>query len=190
MVKVKRKYSYDCTIGIGYLTNGDNDDRIIKFAELGLELGVDYSQFRPMLLGWASTGPFYKSKNTSNLINKSQKLFNNENYFVVTSEHKYDMIMNITIERNYSLCHGESFSSVIAADKKMYVCCHMRGNKKYAIGDLTKNTIEEIWNSNQRKSALNNIDVNSFECPPLCRHDNTNRFLHELTMVPSHKNYI
>ena len=151
---------------------------------------VDYSQFRPMLLGWASTGPFYKSKNTSNLINKSQKLFNNENYFVVTSEHKYDMIMNNTIERNYSLCHGESFSSVIAADKKMYVCCHMRGNKKYAIGDLTKNTIEEIWNSNQRKSALNNIDVNSFECPPLCRHDNTNRFLHELTMVPSHKNYI
>ena len=66
----------------------------------------------------------------------------------------------------------------------------MRGNKKYAIGDLSKNTIEEIWESDQRKSALNNVDVNSFECPPLCRHDGTNRTLHELTVIPSHKNFI
>ena len=100
------------------------------------------------------------------------------------------MIDNDTIGRNYSLCHGESFTTVIAADMKMYVCCHMRGMEKYSLGDLRKNTIKEIWDSKQRVDARDNVDVNSFDCPPLCRHDGTNRFLHELTILPTHKNFI
>ena len=189
-VKIKRENEYKCTFGIGYLTHGDNDDRVEGFARLGSELGVDFSQYRPMLVGWASTGAYYKSKNTVDLIRKAQEKYSNENYSVISSEHKYDMIERDTIKRDYSLCHGESFTTVIAADKKMYVCCHMRGMKKYAIGDVTKNTIKEIWESNQRKNALGNVDVNSSDCPPLCRHDGTNRILQELTIVPLNRNYL
>jgi hypothetical protein len=66
----------------------------------------------------------------------------------------------------------------------------MRGIKKYAIGDISKNTLREIWDSKMRKDAISNIDVNSFDCPPLCRHDGTNRFLEQFTVLPTHSNYI
>ena len=186
----KIKDQYDCTVGIGYLTNGDNDDNLMEFARLGSEWNVDFAQYRPMLVGWATNDCHYKSKDTTRIIKEAQEKYNREGYAVLCSEHKYNMIDNDTIDRNYSLCHGESFTTVIAADMKMYVCCHMRGMEKYALGDLRKNTIQEIWDSKQRMDARDNVDVNSFDCPPLCRHDGTNRFLHELTVLPTHKNFI
>ena len=186
--KIKEKYT--CSVGVGFLTNGDNDESLMEFARLGSEWNVDFAQFRPMLVGWGTTDCHYKSKDTTRIIKEAQEKYNRDNYSVLCSEHKYSMIDNNTIGRTYSLCHGESFTSVIGADMKMYVCCHMRGIEKYIIGDLRKNTIKEIWESYQRKNAISNIDVNSFDCPPLCRHDGTNRFLHELTVLPTHKNFI
>ena len=190
LVRVKKENNYECTIGMGYLTNGDNDGRLKGFAKLGSELGVDYTQYRPMLVGWGTENCHYKSEDTTGIIREAQDEYERDDYSVVWTEHKYEMIDANTLGRDYSVCHGESFTTVIAADKKMYVCCHMRGIEKYAIGDLTKNTVEEIWNSHQRRDALDNVDVNSFDCPPLCRHDGTNRMLHQLTVLPTHRNYI
>ena len=188
LTKIKDEYS--CTVGIGYLTNGDNDDRIDGFAKLGSELGVDFAQYRPMLIGWGTTECHYKSEETTSLISEAVEKYSNENYKVLCSEYKYKMIDEKTLGRNYSLCHGESFTTVLAADKKLYICCHMRGIEKYAIGDISKNTLREIWDSKIRKNAIDNIDVTSFDCPPLCRHDGTNKFLQQFTILPTHVNYI
>ena len=54
--------------------------------------------------------------------------------------------------RNYQKCYGQQFAAVIAADARVYVCCHMRGFDKYCIGDLKKNTFKEIWNSNKMRN--------------------------------------
>ena len=56
-------------------------------------------------------------------------------------------------------------------------------------GDATINS-ELIEYDSVHGHWKKNIDVNSFDCPPLCRHDVTNRFLHELTVLPTHKNFI
>ena len=137
-----------------------------------------------------TTDCHYKSEETTSLISEAVEKYSNENYKVLCSEYKYKMIDEKTLGRNYSFCHGESFTTVLAADKKLYVCCHMRGIKKYAIGDISKNTLREIWDSKMRKDAINNIDVTSFDCPPLCRHDGTNKFLQQFTVLPTHVNYI
>jgi len=67
-------------------------------------------------------------------------------------------------------------------------CCHMRGNEKYCLGDLKKNTFEEIWNSKQRKKAVENIDFR--DCVPLCRDNTFNQILWNIKQPREHVNFL
>ena len=72
----KIKDQYDCTVGIGYLTNGDNDVNLMEFARLGSEWNVDFAQYRPMLVGWGTTECHYKSKRLKkNIIERDIQFF-------------------------------------------------------------------------------------------------------------------
>ena len=67
---------------------------------------------------------------------------------------------------------------MVAADGKMYVCCHMRGVKKYALGDLSKESLSGIWASERRERTARSVDFR--DCPPLCRCDSFNHILWDL----------
>ena len=70
----------------------------------------------------------------------------------------------------------------------MYLCCHMRGLAKYAIGDLKKNSLEEIWGSEKRRQIYSNIDFK--DCPLLCRCDGMNEILWQLSVRHKHQNFL
>jgi hypothetical protein len=90
--------------------------------------------------------------------------------------------------RNYGKCYGQQFATVIAADAKMYVCCHMRGYAKYCIGDFKKNSFKEIWCSTKRRKAVENIDFN--DCVPLCRDNTFNQILWNIKQPREHVNFL
>lgn len=186
LVSMKKRLNSQATIGIGYLTCDYTKDEMLKAAKLCKKLGVDYLQFRPMQMH--NNGGFEYhltdiTKNVNRCINES-----GDGFKILYSKHKYDMMQDKAYGRNYKKCYGHQFATVIAADAKMYLCCHMRGYHKYCIGDLRKNTFKEIWNSSRRKEVVENIDFK--DCIPLCRDNTFNQILWNIKQPKEHVNFL
>jgi MoaA/NifB/PqqE/SkfB family radical SAM enzyme len=188
LVKTKKKYKSSITIGVGLLTYDKTIDDIIPFAKLGLSLGVDYAQYRPLLKKFKEKE--INNKNQSVVLNnmKTAEKYGTKNFLVVSSIHKYVLMEMGNTKRQYDICHGHNFATVVAADQKMYLCCHMRGMEKYCIGNLKKNTLKEIWYSEHRKKVFLNINFN--DCPLLCRCDSFNTVLFNMQKKVDHVNFL
>ena len=178
LARLKQKTGGACTIGIGFLTSPETAADIIAFAGLGRELGVDYAQYRPILRRHGEKDMDYSSKEITCAIGLAEKSYSSARYRILNSTHKYLLISRCELGRNYSECYGHNFAAVVCADMKMYVCCHMRGVDRYAIGDLRKSSLAEIWASRARANLGSTINFK--DCPPLCRCDSFNRILWDL----------
>jgi len=177
LARLKKETGSGCTVGIGFLTSAETKDDIYRFAELGRELGVDYAQYRPLLRRHGEPDVDYSDESILDQMRRASAL-STEGYRVVCSEHKYKLIQRGEIDRSYKKCYGQNFAAVVSADKKMYVCCHMRGVPKYELGDLSKQSLPELWNSAKRKQVAESVDFN--DCPPLCRCDSFNSILWDI----------
>ena len=166
LCRLKKETGSSCTVGIGFLTSAKTARDIYGFAVLGRELGVDYAQYRPLLRRLGEPAVDYGDETVLAEMRRAAAL-STESYTVVSSEHKYALIQKGDLKRNYDKCYGQEFAAVVAADGRMYVCCHMRGMAKYALGDLSKETLAEIWNGEKRRRAAAGVDFK--DCPPLCR---------------------
>lgn len=177
LVSLKKESGSECTIGVGYLTTPDtiNKEKMLSFVRLFKEIGVDYSQFRPLMPRWdekKEIGPDDSLSIIQECIKES-----GPSYDVLYSKPKYELMKkNIADWRPYGVCLGVNFTTVVSADKKVYVCCHHRGVEKYAIGDLSKETFSQIWD--KRQKTFDRIDFR--DCPYFCRNNPFNMILWDI----------
>lgn len=183
LVETKKDINSAITIGTGFLTSPETISEILPFVKLSKELGVDYAQFRP----------YHYSKYDlliEKTIEETEKLATG-NFNVLSSKHKYECMKINDYGRNYKVCYGHQFATVIGADMKMYLCCHMRGMEKFCLGNLRKNSIKAIWDSDQRQKAIQNINLENLqECVPLCRCNTFNQVLWNIKQPREHKNFL
>ena len=185
LTEAKRAVFSDVTIGVGYLTPGPEED-MRECALLCRDLGVDYVQFRPMLKLYDDTGGTPQDESDIiQVIESISEEFNHNGFQVLCSKHKYE---GLDKGRQYGRCYGHHFTAVIAADKKLYLCCHLRGVEKYCIGDLKNNTLQEIWASDHRKEVYENLDLG--DCPLFCRCDSFNKILWNIKRKRKHINFL
>jgi len=186
LTQIKHKLNSKTTIGVGYLTCDYTREEMLDMAILCKKLGVDYLQFRPMQMH--DNGEFGYHRNNIELDIEECVKESNAEFRVLYSKHKYDMMKEKDGGRNYKKCYGHQFAAVIAADARLYICCHMRGCEKYCIGNLKKNSFEEIWNSEKRKKIAENIDFQ--DCIPLCRDNTFNQILWNIKQPREHINFL
>ncbi|MBO7431776.1 MAG: radical SAM protein [Elusimicrobia bacterium] len=188
LAKEKKAQKSNITIGVGFLTYDRTINEIIDFAKLSSTLGVDYAQYRPLLK--KHTEKEFNTKSQDLVIKNIEKAhkYSTKSFSVVSSIHKYNLIASKQCNRQYDVCYGHNFATVISADQKMYLCCHMRGLKKYCLGDLKKNTLKEIWYSKQREEVYKNINFK--DCPLLCRCDSFNTILFNMQKPVQHTNFL
>lgn len=167
----------ECSIGVAFLTSKETKSDMLQFTKLCKFLGVDYVQFRPFHFDTTYV------KLLSELL-ECQDL-EDENFKVLCSENKY---LNLEEARPYPTCYGHHFAGVINVHE-VYLCCHMRGNPKYKLGDLREESLKIIWDSKRRKDIYENIDYS--DCVPVCRCDPFNRYLWKLkNEIPTHVNFL
>lgn len=190
LVRKKKDEIHSCTIGVGFITFSEVAKDIYPFAQLCGSLDVDYAQYRPMLKSFRQKDIDYTKEGQKKIIVEIEKSLSlsTDGYNVLYSKHKYDLMNNGQVLRNYRICYGHHFAAVVCADMKMYICCHTRGVDKYCIGDLSKMSLAEIWHSEQRGKAYQNIKLE--ECPPLCRCDSFNTVLWNIKQEKVHKNFL
>jgi len=191
LVEIKKKKKAVATIGSGFLTFPEVVCDMEKFVIVSHGLGVDYAQFRPLLKQSDKNEINKHSDNSLKIlenISSAVQKYSNSKFRVLCSTHKYNCLKKNETKRAYHKCYGHNFAAVISADKKMYVCCHMRGLEKYCIGDLSKNSLQEIWKSVKRREVTGSIDFK--DCPLLCRCDGFNNILWNIMQQSEHKNFL
>jgi GTP 3',8-cyclase len=186
LTQMKKELKSKTVIGVGYLTCDYTRDKMLEASRLCKGLGVDYLQFRPLQIH--NRGAFEYHLADLEQVIRDCALESTPSFKVLYSQHKYEMMKDKKYGRNYGTCYGHQFAAVIAADAKMYLCCHMRGHHKYCIGDLSKKSFKEIWGSQQRKTVTENIDFK--DCLPLCRGNTFNQILWNIRQPREHENFL
>ncbi|MBK7149002.1 MAG: radical SAM protein [Bacteroidetes bacterium] len=189
-VESKRKLNSNCTIGIGILTETVGSGNLAKTAELFSRLGVDYIQFRPVTFLTDDTRIQKHVIEWDEADYQRAKEFETETYRVFISAAKYRNMNTDSAKRNYKHCTGVYFSCVIGATGDVWICCHMRGNKKFSIGNIKERTFQEIWNDTETRNKVYNSIGNFSECMPLCRFHGQNTLLANINWHPQHVNFL
>jgi radical SAM protein with 4Fe4S-binding SPASM domain len=186
LTNMKRQLFSSTTVGAGFLTSRDTVSEMEAAAILCRSLGVDYLQYRPMQIH--RMGHFdYQWADVGNCLKRCFE-YSTPDFNVLYSRHKYEMMREKNYGRYYGKCFGHQFATVISATGKMYVCCHLRGNEKYEIGDLSQQSFQDIWNSERRRAVSENIDFE--DCIPLCRDNTFNQILWEIRCPVDHCNFL
>jgi len=90
------------------------------------------------------------------------------------------------ISRQYEKCYGTEFAVHIASDSKIYPCYMHWEDPEFALGDLSKNSFEEIWNGEQRKKVMARFykETDLRKCIFHCKQHSINRVLWQLQNPP------
>lgn len=183
-----------CTIGIGFIITEHNYQGIWSVARLAKLLGVDYIQFKPVVFrpGHKQMSKEFITSNINPLLEEVKRL-EDTNFNVMISQYRFNDVMDAPLHgRHYKQCLSHHFQGAIGADSKVYLCDHHKGEKEYELGDLSVNSLEEIWSSDKRKSVIAWLDSTDLsQCQSCCRNHELNKLLWSIknpdpSMHPNH----
>lgn len=185
LVDIKERMKSNCTIGIAYLTGKGTDlySDMMDFVDVGIELGVDYAQFRPYHTAALKDMHRFKVMDFTPFVRRSTNKTK-----ILYSKHKYDCMAEGKLKPEYGLCFGHQFATVITATGDMTLCCHTRGLDEFTLGNIYKSTIFNIWYGDQRREVISKINVD--KCPALCRANTFNYILWEINKEKEHVNFL
>lgn len=186
-----------CTLGIGGLTDSYSVDRgdVLKMSEFCSGIpGVDYVQFRPMVLNRTKDlSGGYDAQQIPELmdqIEEAQRRFNREDFRVICSEDKYRALATEDHEKHYERCHGSFLQCCVGADGNVYICCHWQGEEAKSLGNLYEQSFADIWHGDRAHELRTTLDPRT-SCPPACRLHPQNMTLEQWKNTSTlHKNFI
>ena len=97
-------------------------------------------------------------------------------FSVLASYQKYNLLGSFN--RNYSVCHGSNFFTVIDARGDMYICCHHIRDESAKYGSLKTQTFMEILHNKSRIEIQKSYPCR--KCVPFCRLHTQNILLEDI----------
>jgi len=170
MVSLKKLLNKDITIGAGYLVHPRNTQEIFALCSKMKEIGADYVQIRPACNLNKEERDMIAASSKSQ-IEHSLKLITND-FHVFPILHRFDEILSLN--RGYDSCYGHALVGIICADCNVYLCCQLKGDQKFILGNINEKSFKEIWNSKARREVIRNLDIS--KCPP-CRYNKYNEIM-------------
>jgi len=188
-VELKRRLNLKVTIGSVFLLLPENADEMIQAAQIAIDEGLDYFYVKQYVD--IPENPYHFDfgfyDQVQPLLEEVENMEHGNTSVVVRWQ-------NICARgKQYDRCLSIPFLTHVGSDSKCYVCAPKIGDPKACYGDLRKNTLPEILNSQAYRDILghfaNDYDVHKW-CPESCREDYMNRWLWKLKNPPQHVNFI
>ena len=188
LVSLRNRLKSNTAIGTCYLVGPHTFRGVYGAAKLSKELGVDSLRFRPFF-DWGDKKSYTEEEAKAMVEELDRCLdFQDDSFSVSYPKHRTDRMVNSNLKRAYEKCNVTKFITSITADLKLYPCCHLKNNKKYAYGDLTKQSFKEIWLSDTREGFGDNYDLR--DCPNPCQLDVHNKLLWNIKQPIPHSNFL
>lgn len=170
MAKVKKELGAAVQLGSQIAICPENVREIYDVARISKECGIDYTQIKPVIFHPQSSPSqlerdFFLSALRS--ARETREKLEDDRFRVYVKEDQFGAILAPDYERGaYRKCYA-NFFPIIEANGRIYYCSQTRGLAEFALGDLNKNSFQEIWESERRKKIFESIDI--MKCQPVCR---------------------
>jgi len=184
--KARDKNKSNLTIGTSFIITDNNYSELYEAAKIASGLGVD--NFR---IGYYRTDegfiePAYHD-NLIETIERCKQDFERPGFDIID---RYDSTSaNIAEGRpNYKFCGYQHFSTWIAGDLNVYRCCVTSYNEHGLVGSIKNQSFKELWDSEQKKKALENFNAKS--CKRCIYNDKNKGINYFLNNRPPHINFV
>lgn len=192
-VRIKKRLNLPVTIGLQMVLTPNAFKYVIDEAKFAVAAGVDYfvikqysdpqcDKMPSVVAGW------YDTTEVQDTLHQAERLSTFGTRIIV----KYQAI-EWTKKRPYDRCADVPLLFQISGDGKCYPCGYLFGDERYCYGDLKKQTLGKILESEHYWEIVNymqtKFDVHK-DCAGACRHNATNRFVNEFINRTEHINFI
>jgi len=192
-VRIRNSKNYDCTLGGQILLLPENKNGIITLAKELRDIGADYLVVKPYTQSQYGISREYQGLRYDDMLEIEGELtkYETDSFKIIFRAHAMSKLNDNSLP--YSTCYSTpNFWAYIMADGGVYTCQTFAGDNRFHVGNINKNTFQEIWQSNERKKQLsfmlNDLDIT--ECRKNCRMDEVNRYLWNLKNPSPHVNFI
>lgn len=187
---IEQVIRYPVKVGINMNLAAWNVDEVLAMAKWCRDTGVDYFQIRPILglpFDMEHNAPYRKQpeldwiQHVKPLLHEAEK-FSTDKFQVIVSWDKFEDLCDVegNFGRVYKNCMYHFFFCVLNADGDLCVCMYHLGDKRFSFGNIYENTVEEIWNSAQRRKVIdmcaNHLDLST--CQVCCKGHEINKLMH------------
>jgi cyclic pyranopterin phosphate synthase len=180
----------NCTLGVQCVVLPDTVYEMDSLAREAWHAGVDYLVLKPYSQGTFQTSHEYDGTTYE----KWEKYLNDVTRFS-TEKFKVIVRMNAMQEESgthtYKFCKATPVFWVYAmANGDVFTCSDHLTDKRFCIGNLYKNTFQEIWEGELRREnweMMKDFDIK--ECRLNCRMNQQNKYLDQFSTI-QHVNFI
>jgi len=190
-VELKRILNENCTIGLQMVLTPETFDNVLKEAEFAIETEVDYFVIKQYSdPGCSTMSPFDMKQydEMTDTLKKAEAMSNDKTKIIPKYSH-----IAMKGKRNYDHCVDCPLLFQISGSGKCYPCGYLFGNDRFCYGDLHKQSLKEILDSEHYweiiKYMREKFDVHK-DCEGCCRHDSCNEFIWDFIHIPEHLNFI
>jgi len=165
--KIKRERGLNVTIGLQMVFMPQFKDQLVPLAKLGKELGADYLVIKHCSddeLG--SLGVNYREYKDLVPNIKEAEAVSTDKYKVIP---KWSKLLSEG-KRVYQRCYGPPFILQMSGSG-LVAPCGMLFNRRYEdyhIGDITKQSFKEIWQSDRYWEVMNHLASKQFNAQKMC----------------------
>lgn len=186
---LKRKFHFDCAIGVQAVLIPENIGEMVELANLARGLGADYLVIKPFSKHPSSRCDFDIDYGVSKQLERQLQEWSSDSFKVIFRRRT---IEKLSQEKPYKQCLGLPFITVIDSNGDIYPCNTFIGQKEFVFGNIYEKTFSQIWEGEQRQRVIDIINkMGTQNCRELCRLDEINRYLWQLTRDPPlHVNFI
>lgn len=173
--KIKKNY---CEFGINFVINHENAQQVYDMGKLMKELGVNHIKYSARITKdiFNYHKPF-KEMVIEQLYRVQEDL--EDDNFKVINKYEGDFDTAMLFERKYHKCYIQNLVTTIAADSKVYFCHDKAYVSNGIVGDLSNQSLKELWFSEEVKKRYKEFDAMN-ECRHHCVYDDRNLLLDTL----------
>lgn len=172
----------ETSFGVSFIMNEENYRDIPETAKRLLEIiekvhgGIDFAAYRPSFnyCGSVQTSSDILDESFNLVENEVRSILKNTGIKVSNIKCRYDALKSN--ERGYRTCRATGLYAEMAPNGELHTCCDRNCYRPFCIGDLKKNTVEEIYSSEKRKNVLSYAnDFSCTTCPIACKPHEANK---------------
>jgi len=176
-----------CVVGIGYVVTTHNFGEIVEGCRLAKETGASYIRLSAVF-SREFVGPYLGIyARIKNSIDEARTMHESDTFKIV--DLFGDRISDLDQHApDYKTCGYQQFNMYIGADLKVYRCCTTSYTKHGEVGDLSQQSFQRWFLSDQKHAAYAGFDARSCQ---VCQFNDKNRTINYLTeKAPMHVNFV
>lgn len=166
--------SDSCTLGINFVISNANCEHVYEAALFLKKLGVDNVKFAAVI----ENEKGYHNKIKKNVIRQIHDAIDDleDDTFQIFNNYENDCEDKNFKSQPFSTCYTCRLVTVIAADKKVYLCHTRAYDSGAVVGVLDDQSFKELWFSEETKKVFERLDPIK-DCRNFCVYENRNEII-------------